>query len=77
MRKQLAVLALVAIFAVSLDRPRSSAKADDVGAVVSDWTHLTKVAWRPSLPAAQTEAKEKKKLVFAYHLVGKMDAEGC
>ncbi len=75
--KKLVFLGLLAILAGSVDGVRHSAKADDVAPVVSDWKHLTKVDWRPSLAAAQAEAKEKKKLVFSYHLVGKMDAEGC
>ena len=75
--RKLLFLGLIAILAGSVDGARHSANADDVAPVISDWKHLTKVDWRPSLAAALTEAKEKNKLVFSYHLVGKMDAEGC
>ena len=77
MWKRLGFFGFMGLLAIPGGRGGSFAKADDVAAVVSDWKDLTKVQWRPTLAAAQAEAKEKKKLVFCYHLVGKMDAEGC
>ncbi|MEK7466623.1 MAG: hypothetical protein AAB074_04340 [Planctomycetota bacterium] len=35
------------------------------------------VRWEPSLSAAQEKAREEKKLILYYVLVGDLDKEGC